>query len=253
MLKRVLVTGATGNIGTKIRSHLENRFSLKLLDLHGKGDPNVIEMDLSEWNDRIVDICKEIDVILHLAADPDETKSWQELIPSNLDALSNIFFAAAKNNVPRIIFASSNHVMGGYKDTEKTGNWLNSEIAPKPGTHFENLNTTPYAAMKLAGERLSKGYAMANHGVCIAIRIGWVCRIGDNRPEDLPTEAPEWYKKMWLSTDDLCQLIEKSISTPLGPQTFLIVNGMSANEDMVWNIEETKSHLGYIPKDGRRL
>jgi len=104
--------------------------------------------------------------------------------------------------------------------------------------------------MKLFGERLGKCYAVSAKAVCIAIRLGWVNRIGNNRPEDLPSEAPIWFKRMWLSTSDMCQLIEQAITVQKDPGSFLIVNGMSDNEDMVWNIEETKRLLGYAPNDG---
>ena len=45
------------------------------------------------------------------AANGDESPPWEELIAPNLDALSNVFHAAALAGVERVIFASSNHVM----------------------------------------------------------------------------------------------------------------------------------------------
>jgi nucleoside-diphosphate-sugar epimerase len=172
-----------------------------------------------------------------------------------------VFIAAIKAKVPRVVFASSNHVMGGYSraqeiETEtKTGRWLTTELEHKPGTRYETpgnepCDSTPYGSMKLFGERLGKCYALAAGAVCIAIRLGWVNRIGNNEPEDLPAGAPVWFKRMWLSTSDMCQLMEQAITVQKDPGSFLIVNGMSDNEDMVWNIEETKRLLGYAPRDG---
>jgi nucleoside-diphosphate-sugar epimerase len=255
MIKTVLITGAQGNIGKKLRAHLSDRYTLKLLDINSGGDPDITVMDLSKWDDRILGLCSGVDAIVHLAADPYDNKSWLELMPPNLDALNNIFIAAVKAQVPRVIFASSNHTMGGYKDTERKGRWLTTELEPKPGTEYEGpgdtLNdSTPYGAMKLCGERLGLCYAQSTTGVCIAIRVGWVNRAGENRPEDLPEEANTWFKRMWLSTRDMCQLMEQSITVPKPPGTFLVVNGMSDNEGMVWDIDYTHKVLGYSPQDG---
>lgn len=253
----VLITGSQGNIGKKLQAGFGGRYALKLLDIDAGGDPNVTVMDLTKWDDRMVDLFGSVDavVLAHLAADPNEWKSWAEEIIPNLRALNNVFVAAIKARVPRVIFASSNHVMGGYKDVEGNGRWLTTELEPKPGTHLQfppgiHRDTTPYGAMKLCGEGLGLCYAQTTGGVCIAIRIGWVVRDGENRPEDLPVDIDPWLKRMWLSTGDLCQLMELAITAPMPPGSFHIVNGMSDNESMVWDIENTRKVLGYIPQDG---
>jgi len=255
MTKTVLITGAQGNIGQKLQAHLQGRFTLKLLDKNAGGNADVIVVDLSRWNDRLVDLFRGVDAVVHLAADPNESRSWGEIIPPNFDALINVFAAATKANVPRLVFASSNHVMGGYKDAEGKGRWLTTDLDPKPGTHFEWTpgrlsDSTPYAATKLFGERLGYCYTQSTSGVCIALRIGWVNAAGENRPEDLPADAPTWFKRMWLSTRDMCQLVERAITVEQPPHSFHVVNGMSDNAGMVWDIDHTRQVLGYIPQDG---
>ncbi|HEY9717144.1 MAG TPA: NAD(P)-dependent oxidoreductase [Trichormus sp.] len=255
--KTILITGAAGNIGKKLREHLDGRYTLKMVDIEPLGDPDISMIDLSKWDDSLVELFDGVDVVVHLAADPQANKTWEELIAPNLDALNNVFVGAIKARVPRVIFASSNHVMGGYSAGNGSGRWLTTKLEHKPGTQYESrigeCNSTPYGSMKLFGERLGKCYAEAADAVCVAIRIGWVCRIGDNRPDDLPKDAPTWFKRMWLSTPDMCRLMEQAITVALKPKTFLVVNGMSDNEGMVWNIEETKALLGYAPVDGLTL
>jgi NAD+ dependent glucose-6-phosphate dehydrogenase len=251
----IVITGAAGNIGSKLRPHLTGRYELRLLDKVCFDDTAITEIDLSRWDERIVDIFRNVDAVVHLAADPYDAKGWDELIQSNLDVLNNVFIAAIKAKVPRVVFASSNHVMGGYQTRKGIGRWLDTRLDPMPGTHYTSeanvsCDSTPYAAMKLFGERLGKSYAEANDAVCIALRLGWVNRAGHNTPEDLPAEAPVWFKKMWLSTPDMCQLIERAITVPKEPGCFLVVNGMSNNAGMVWNIEDGKTSLGYEPVDG---
>jgi len=254
----ILITGAAGNIGKKLRAHLSGRYTLKLLDINTAGDPDITAIDLSNWDDRLIGLFDDVDVVVHLAADPYDHKAWEELIPSNLDALSNVFVAAVKAGVPRVVFASSNHVMGGYSRAKGAGRWLTTTLEHRPGTHYESrvgnmCDSAPYGAMKLFGERLGKSYAQSAGAVCIAIRLGWVNRVGDNRPEDLPKDASIWFKQMWLSTRDMCQLMEQAITVPKEPKSFLVVNGMSDNEGMVWDIEATKRLLGYVPQDGLKL
>ncbi len=258
MTTTVLITGAQGNIGKKLRAHLSDRYTLKLLDIDSGSDPDITVIDLSRWNDRIVELFAGVDAVVHLAADPCDHKSWQELIPPNLDALTNVFVAAIKANVPRVVFASSNHTMGGYKNTVRSGRWLNTDLEPIPGTQYQgpadtDNDSTAYGAMKLFGERLGRCYAQSTGGVCISIRIGWVNRAGENRPEDLPKDADVWFKRMWLSTRDMGQLLEQSITTARPSGSFFVVNGMSNNEGMVWDIEYTGKVLGYSPQDGLTL
>lgn len=258
MTTTVLITGAQGNIGKKLRGHLSGLYKLKLLDMSSGGDSDITVIDLSQWDDRIPELFSGVDAVVHLAADPYDNKSWLELMPPNLDALNNVFVAAIKARVPRVIFASSNHAMGGYKNIQRSGRWLSTELEPKPGTQYNGPadtqnDSTPYGAMKLCGERLGLCYAQSAGGVCIAVRIGWVNRAGENRPEDLPTEADIWFKRMWLSTRDMCQLMEQAIIVPQSPGSFVVVNGMSDNEGMVWDIEYTRQVLGYLPKDGLTL
>jgi NAD+ dependent glucose-6-phosphate dehydrogenase len=248
---KVLITGAAGNIGTKIRQSLTGRCELRLLDRDARGDAEILEVDLSKWSDKLTDAFQDIDVVVHLAANPDDTESWSNLIDPNLDATINTFIAASQNDVARLIFASSNHVMGGYK---KWGQMirLTSKVPPIPGTQYslddEEVDSTPYAATKLFGERLGKCFAESSDMQVIAVRIGWV-QEGENKPDMMPEEFDKWFKAMWISNSDLCQLIEKCITVELRDQ-FTIINGMSNNSPMIWDLEEAKKAVGYAPEEG---
>ncbi len=253
--KTVLITGAKGNIGRKLTAELGNHFKLRLLDLNNGGDTAITAIDLGDWSQLLLEKATGVDAILHLAADPHEEKSWVQLCRPNLDAVNNVFMAATLARVPRLIYFSSNHVMGGYKESEhQPGRWLTTDLDPRPGTRVEYppgvlIDSTPYGAMKLAAERSGIAFAKATSGVFIGIRSGWVLP-GANRPEDLPVDGPEWYKRMWLATPDLLHLVERSIEQPLAASTAIIVNGMSDNDDMVWDIDYTRQMLGFQPEYG---
>ncbi len=248
---KVLITGAAGNIGTKVRQSLAGRYALKLLDRDARGDAEILEVDLSKWCSKLADAFQDIDVVVHLAGNSDDTESWGNLIDTNLDATINTFIAAARSNVPRLIFASSNHVMGGYKQWGQMIR-LTSKVPPIPGTQYsvddEEIDSTPYAATKLFGERLGKCFAESSGMQVVAIRIGWV-QTGENQPDMMPPEYDQWFKAMWISNRDLCQLIEKCLTVELSDK-LTIINGMSNNSPMVWDLDEAKKTVDYAPEDG---
>jgi nucleoside-diphosphate-sugar epimerase len=246
----ILITGAAGNLGAKLRRHLVGRYDLRLLDINPRGDPTIFQADLSRWDKRWVDQLHGVNVVVHLAADPTAQQTWPNLIGPNIDAVINVFRASVLAGVKRVVFASSNHVMGGYQDDPEPA-LLTPEVPPRPGTHYvvdaELRDSTAYAAAKLFGERLGKCYGDAHGLSTIAVRIGWV-RTGDNRAQDIPAERGSWYRLMWLSNRDFCQLMERCI---LAASTirFAVVNGMSANPGMRWDIETTRRLVGYVPED----
>ena len=148
------------------------------------------------------------------------------------------------------LYATGNQTVGPYLHIGL--NWLiTTDIAPRPGTQYvvegQARDSTPYAAAKLFGERLGQCYAESHALSVIAVRIGWV-RPGPNLPQDIPPERGPWFRLMWLSNRDFCQLIERCIMADL-PVPFGLVNGMSANTGMRWDIDYTRQLVGYAPGD----
>ncbi len=107
----VLITGAAGNLGGKLRRHLEERYPLRLLDREPRGDSAIVAADLSQWGGWTEQF-RGVDTVFHLAADPTAQQSWPKLIAPNIDATIHVFHAAVQAAVRRIVYASSNHVMG---------------------------------------------------------------------------------------------------------------------------------------------
>lgn len=246
----VLITGAAGNLGSKLRRHLEGRFPLCLLDRAAGGDPAIVTADLAVWDLSWAGRFVGIDVVVHLAADPTAQQSWPNLVGPNVDAVLNVFQAAARARVRRVVYASSNHVMGGYKDLAEP--WLlTTTLPPLPGARYvvrgERRDSTAYGSAKLFGERLGHHLWVTQGLEGIALRIGWV-QPGANRAQDIPADRDDWYRLMWLSNRDYLQLIEKCILADPG-LGFVVLNGMSANRGMRWDIEETRRVVGYEPQD----
>jgi nucleoside-diphosphate-sugar epimerase len=247
----VLITGATGNLGGKLRGHLEGRLPLRLLDRDSRGDPEVVVADLSQWSEWTAHF-SGVDTVFHLAANAIAQQSWPDVIEPNIDATVNVFLAAVRHGVRRIVYASSNHVMGGYKDREPF--LITAELPPLPGTHYvvdgEQRDSTPYGSSKLFGERMGKALAEAHGLSFIAVRLGWV-RPHENLAADIPASREDWFRLMWLSNRDFTHLMERCLTTEL-EERFVIVNGMSANTGMRWDLEGTRRMLGYVAVDDVR-
>src|SRR5690348_1519261 len=103
--RTVLITGACGNIGRKLRAAWTDVYDMVLIDeTAGEDDPDVIVADLAVLDDDWITHFHGVDTVVHLAANSDELAPWDELIAPNLDAVANVFHAAALAGVERVIF-----------------------------------------------------------------------------------------------------------------------------------------------------
>jgi hypothetical protein len=67
-------------------------------------------------------------------------------------------------------------------------------------------------------------------------------------PANLPPERGEWFRLMWLSDRDYLHLMDRCLTADL-PTRFVVVNGMSNNIGMPWDLEPGRRILGYDPQD----
>lgn len=198
--RRVLVTGAGGNLGRKLMAVLLSRHWCETVVAVDRDPPTVagaghrlvpVAADLADSHDpRWRDAMTGCEAVVHLAArNPAPSAPWSDACAS-FDITANVVLRALEADVRRLVFASSNHVMGRYKDPPladgiKPGA-LSTAMPPGPGTRWHNgrepVDATAYAASKLLGERLCAAAAEASGGALttVSVRIGW-CQLGDNR------------------------------------------------------------------------
>lgn len=236
----VLIAGATGNIGRKLRSHLEaqGRYELRLLDLNPNNDPDVQQADLSVYDDAWAKAFSGVDTVLLVAADPSPMASWGRVQALNLDLMFNVMAVAQKSGVRRVVFASSNFVVAGYRFRRDR---LTTELEPKP------INA--YGASKLVGERIGKMFS-DHYGLSfVAFRIGVCQRHHDN---EFGPWIPygQWGQEMWVSDRDLCGAFQAAIDDK--KVKFGVYNLVSNNPGMRWDLESLRRDLNFIPQDGER-
>lgn len=236
MTRTVLITGAAGNLGRKLRGHFAGLgWALRLLDRTDGGDPAIEPADLATWDGAWARRFAGVDAVIHLAADPSPQASWSSVQDRNIDLTLNVFEAAVRQNARRVVFASSNWVMAGHRFSDVP---LATDLDPAP--------VNPYGASKLVGERLGRSY----HGrwglPVICFRIGY-CQPGENRPGP-HMRLGRWGQEMWLSNRDLCHAMERAVAAEgIG---FAVLNLMSDNPGMRWEIEATRRAIEYAPRDG---
>ncbi len=254
--RRVLVTGAEGLIGSVVRRELGGRYDLVALTLTPQSFPSHIAdiADLAAIEPAFVGI----DAVVHLAASPAVETPWEAILPNNLVGTYNVYEAARRAGVKRIVFASSNHAIGMY---EVDGVPDLYEL-DDPRVYDQTVEVRPdslYGVSKVYGEALGRFYADTYGLGVVCLRIGSV-RAGDDplSPEvlssspallDLKT-AEQRRKRMratWLSRRDCAALIEAAIDAE--DLRWAVVYGISNNPRRFWDIEHARELLGYTPED----
>jgi uronate dehydrogenase len=224
-MKRILITGAAGDVGRRITPLLSAIYSdIVLSDLvKPEGmDPKhtFIEADLADLA-AVNKAVAGIDAIVHLGGFSVEGP-WDTILNANIIGCYNLFEAARVAGVKRIVFASSNHAVGFYPRAETIG--------PAVTT----LPDSRYGVSKAFGEALGALYAM-KHGMGVTcLRIG---NVGD-APLDVRRLA------IWLHPQDLVQLIQ--IGFEHAEIGFEVLYGASDNKRAWWD-NARATQLGYRP------
>jgi nucleoside-diphosphate-sugar epimerase len=181
-----------------------------------------------------------VDAVVHLAAAAAVESSWDDVLRSNIVGTRNVFEAARDAGVPHVVFASSNHVIGGY---ERDGRPQIFE-PDDDRLYDEHVDPRPdslYGVSKGFGELLGRFYS-DTHGLrVICLRIGWV-RSTDEPPHDHPQA-----EAIWLSHRDCAQLFAKAIDAD--NVHWAVAYGISDNPRAFWDLRSARELLGYRPED----
>ena len=231
----VLVTGGGGNIGSYFARQNRGRFRLRLM-VHGKeGNEELAEFgelvsgDLTDL-DRMKELCRGVDTVLHLAASASPSSTWDEILPANIIGTYNIFVAAKSAECRRVIYASSIHAVSGYPpDVQvKTSDPVN------PGDL--------YGVSKCFGEALARYCAEKENLSAIALRIGAFQPI-----ETAQDEANIGLLDAFVSQRDLNQLIIRCIDAE--HIQWAVFNGLSNNRFKRLDLSDARELVGYEPQD----
>lgn len=228
-MKTVLITGCAGRIGGFLLESLRETGRYRVIGTARNADParGIEAMNLLDA-ERILQLTRGVDVIVHMAAYLGPGAFAEKALPNNVLGTYHLYEAMRQNGVGRMVNGSSNHVMGFYKETDH----INDDSPVRPDS--------VYGLTKAMAETIGRLYSDKYGISCINIRIGSFS----------PTDEVVSYRRTrsWVSRRDLLQLVECCINAPESVR-FLNCFGISNNLERFWDIEETKRILGYQPQD----
>jgi uronate dehydrogenase len=178
--------------------------------------------DVSRMKDMLA-ATRGVDAIVHMGGYSVEGP-WETILEANIVGTYNVFEAARRNGVKRILFPTSNHAVGFYPRARV----IDDRVYPKPDSR--------YGVSKVFGEALASLYADKYGTEAFCMRIGNV----NQRPVDKRRLS------LWLSPRDLAQLVTIGIEHPA--IRFEIVYGVSGNKRS-WYDNSNAERLGYRPLD----
>ncbi len=224
---RLLLTGAAGGLGVELRRRLPAHCAvLRVSDVAPLGDARPREevrlADLADAH-AVLALLEGVDAVVHLGGVSTE-QPWEAILPANIVGAYNLYEAARRQGVRRVVFASSNHVTGFYRQDEV----IPAGAPPKP----DGL----YGLSKAFGEDLAQLY-FDKHGIeTVSLRIG----------SSFAAPRDRRMLHTWMSFDDLERLVLAALTAK--DVSHSVICGVSANPHVWWD-NAPAAHIGYAPQD----
>ncbi|MCA1723948.1 MAG: NAD(P)-dependent oxidoreductase [Thermomicrobia bacterium] len=267
--RKVLVTGATGYVASRLLPGLRGRYDLTLMDVRAtRGDGTPVEGAqvanlLQDDPETLRPLFHGQDAIVHLAFNraPDAAMAGAQratrLTPgsayeaerANVDMAYRVFQLAMEEDVRRVVVASSNHAADWYEHLIHTGELdvVTPDIFPKSDNWYGWAKAT-YEHLGFVFATGALGRKVEN----VHLRIGAPREIN----ADQFAEDPKGYKRdlgAYLSARDLQQLTIKSIETENIEDAhgvpWQVFYGISGNTRAFWSLVNARAVIGYAPED----
>ncbi len=150
---------------------------------------------------------------------------FEPILQANICGLHNLYEAARRQGVKRVVFASSNHVTGCYAQAQT----VSPQDSPRPDGN--------YGLSKLFGEGIASLYWDRFGIESVCLRIGTAT----------PTPPDRRGLSTWISLADLAELVRCALTAP--DVGFLVAYGMSGNTRAFWDTHAAWQRLGFVPRD----
>ena len=227
-MKKLVLTGAAGRLGGVLRGPLsrmcDTLVSTDIADsVEGlNSNETYVKANLNDLV-ALVEMLQGADMVVHFGAIADEAP-WDDILQSNIIGAYNVWEAAHRNGLRRVVYASSIHAVGMHPKNVAIG----IDAAHRPDTY--------YGLAKCFAEDLASLYWDKNGIEAVCLRI-LSCAPAVTNPRAVGS---------WLSDDDLVHLVERAIDTPITGLS--VIYGVS-NNDRCPVDNAGAMHLGYKPKD----
>ena len=245
---KVMITGIVGTIGTIVADHIQDDHEVHGVDLRESDRPNTTQIDLADSADELSKTFEGVDVVLHLAADRRHEPwiSWNELMRPNIIATANVYTAAHKAGVRRVVFASSMHAVGGYELIEPYASIVNgnyegidrNKVELVKGLGQDAKPDSEYSASKVFGESLGKYFAEFEEMEGLVIRVGTL----NNKPGADPRSWVSYFSRNDIPGYFRACIEKKNVS-------YDILYGSSNNDWKVYDTPYAFNYLDFQPSD----
>jgi len=227
---RVLVTGAGGFIGRRLAPYLARRHEVVCADLDPQEGPEWRRADVTRVEE-VVEACRGVEAVVHLAIPSGFEGDYEDdalnalRFDVNVKGTRNVFEAAVRCGVRRVVYTSSLTVVWGYGPDEYVG----PEAPARPvGT---------YALTKHLGEVIAADYHRRYSLSAVCLRIAKPVDIDDPATRETPV------RPQWIAFPDLLQAYERALTVPgLGFEVLHLVGESSVRR---WDLSKAERVLGY--------
>jgi nucleoside-diphosphate-sugar epimerase len=243
--KKVLVTGMSGLIGSAVREMLGEKYDFSALNRSEVAGVPCHRADIADL-EAIVPAFAGQEAVVHLAAIARVDAAWGELLRANVIGTYNVFEAARRAGVKRIVYASSGATMAGWEREMPYGALVEGRYDTLPNRWPLLTHESPtrpggiYGASKVWGEALARHFSDV-HGISI------LClRLGAVHAEDRPRSARDF--SVWCSRRDIVQAIDRCLEAPadLRFDVFFI---LSNNRFGYRDLTHARDVIGFVPQD----
>jgi len=224
---RLLLTGASGGLGRVLRPALRDLCTaLRVSDRAAPTDPQLGEEPVAcDVGDRaaVMELVRGVDAIAHFGGQSIEA-TFDTICQANIVGAFNVYEAARKHGVKRVVYASSSQVTGFYP----TDTIVDPSMPVRP--------SSLYGLSKAFGENLSRLFydRYGIETVCLRIAMAF------------PEPNTHRMLRSYLSYRDLVELVRRSLVAKDVGHT--IVYGVSANRDLLWR-NPNAAKIGWSPRD----
>jgi NAD+ dependent glucose-6-phosphate dehydrogenase len=252
-MSKIAVTGSNGTIGSRLCADLSRDHEVVRIDLRDAD----VNADVRDF-DAMLRALAGCETVIHLAGVVVVDIDWETNYSINIGGTYNVYEAARRNGLKRIIFASSNHCVGMFEVD-------NAPAIYEPGFGFVARTDTPYrpdglyGVWKAFGETLGRYYS-DKYGIQVAcVRIGSITEADDPRHESVRqssgwlslTEEQKFkrYAATWMSQRDFARLVRAILARDV---PYAVVYGVGDNLTRFWDLEPGRAIYGFWPLDGVR-
>lgn len=223
---RIALTGSSGKLGTVVARELRAAgHDVIGLDVRGERGPGFVQVDLTDYGqviDALAGVNDQhdgIDALVHLGAIPAPgIRSDIATFHNNMTSTFNVFWAAVRLGIHRVVYASSETVLGLPFDIDPPYIPVDEDYAPRP--------ESVYSLVKVLEERLATELVRWHPELSItALRFSNVMVPEDYAefPFDADARTRKWNLWGYIDARDGAQAVQRALeNAPAGFDTFII-------------------------------